>query len=781
MTTMTMTTGSNTEQSALFDKDHFNPPSGKFCCITFDPAGGPPSVTVEDEDKMPELIEGPISKPTTSKTRTPPKKPKVVDLQSGSESDVEIITTPSKKARSNKGSPKQEQNGSPRADPNDVSDSFILTAVSPDHVDEPKSSIKIAFATGSPPKAIPTSPKSQEKVKTSPKTTSRKVSNENKNDTPSKESTSTEDTIILTSAPAEKTTYKAPFPIPHSTTFKIPALDTRSSLMYSTMDLIVRYDNHFHRTEYSNKLLRTAKESAEKQIEDLKFKIDRFGEEEKMYKDDLVVAGEKFWAVKEKLRESEGVVERVQKDFALMEECNSSYIDLEERLKSAIDRCEEQRGEIVRLERKMDALEKIEGGARFYMTPEKKDDGARHYPSPESETEIIMEGTAHRKVCKIEDCETQIDELKDELVRANERCEEQLKKIDALHKGINLWSREEQSRKDREVDDGDDEAQEKILNDFLKLREVKDLQKHIESLEEDLKEKCRLVEITGTERNEEAERREEKLHSRIQQLEDELNAMNCIEGTDGGTEGDEEISTKEQGLKGKIAQLNFELEAGKAHNRDIYEEMRHYRDQVIALNNDTTDKNHDIAEHVAHIQDLQEELENREDALKEATKSRAELGKLADKLQLQIEQMRARSHSPSTKRYLGLVHNEKDLEKSVANLRAEEMDIERSVANLRAEKEALEHEKLAASPSDKRKNSVLEAQIVKSNAQIARSNAQFEKSEGLNRLLEAQLEQVKKITAKELVESVGISEKSDRFDAHAHRFHYDRPHLDIAV
>ncbi|KUJ10129.1 uncharacterized protein LY89DRAFT_787762 [Mollisia scopiformis] len=152
----------------------------------------------------------------------------------------------------------------------------------------------------------------------------------------------------------DKTNFKSTLPVPLDSTFTIPTSETRSSLMLSTLDLLARYDNHFHRTEYSNSLLRQAREDAERKIEELDWKVRCFAEEEMIHRKDMGILGMKFRdaqgrlvkkdkEIKElvevaKKRRSEGVdkleaeLERAKSEILVLQKENLDLVDLKERL-----------------------------------------------------------------------------------------------------------------------------------------------------------------------------------------------------------------------------------------------------------------------------------------------------------------------------------------------------------------------------------------------------------------------------------------------------------------
>lgn len=170
---------------------------------------------------------------------------------------------------------------------------------------------------------------------------------------------------LFNNNPYEKTTYKCTFPIPLDSTFTIPALETRSSLMLLTMDLVAHYDNHFHRTEYSNSLLRQAKEDAERRIEELDWKVRCFAEEESIHAKDMEDLGAKLQDVRIKLEnakgENKGLRERVKEDEGLAKKV--TYLVMEvAKSRNKVDRILQENKE---LRGKIDDLEEIKQSCVF--------------------------------------------------------------------------------------------------------------------------------------------------------------------------------------------------------------------------------------------------------------------------------------------------------------------------------------------------------------------------------------------------------------------------------
>ncbi|KAE8444937.1 hypothetical protein EG329_014064 [Mollisiaceae sp. DMI_Dod_QoI] len=168
----------------------------------------------------------------------------------------------------------------------------------------------------------------------------------------------------------EKTTYKTSLSIPLDTTFTIPAIDNRNSLVLSTLDLLVRFDNHSQRSEYAKTILRQAKEDAERKIEELGWKVKCFAEEELIHRKDMRLLEGKFKDVQVKLTsaegENKGLRERLEKEEFENQGLGGRVEELENELGGGKDQLGVFEDENRALRERMDNLEQLNEEGNFY-------------------------------------------------------------------------------------------------------------------------------------------------------------------------------------------------------------------------------------------------------------------------------------------------------------------------------------------------------------------------------------------------------------------------------
>ncbi|CZR65019.1 uncharacterized protein PAC_14919 [Phialocephala subalpina] len=242
--------------------------------------------------------------------------------------------------------------------------------------------------------------------------------------------------------PYEKTTFKTALSVPLDSTFTIPVIDTRESLMLTTMDLAARYDNHYRFIQHSNSLLRQEAEDKTRKVEELDWKVKCFQEEDLRNKKDRNVLEGKMKDLNLRLTEAGKEVkqgkrevfgekferERLEKELATrveellgMEKGNEKLREQVEVLKSKGDFvCGDAEEEMARLRDMVEDREKDLRGLRGDLS------GAEDENTGLKERFVELENRFAEETMKLIDREERVSMLEqkvEELQESNGECE----------------------------------------------------------------------------------------------------------------------------------------------------------------------------------------------------------------------------------------------------------------------------------------------------------------------------------------------------------------------